>query len=57
MELAYWQRQTPEQPLFYGIEWNKPEQRSRAGQLSIIGSDKLGKEIVRRTNNAGEAAQ
>jgi len=42
MELAYWQRQTPEQPLFPDIEWNKPEQRSRAGKLGIIGGNKLG---------------
>jgi len=57
MELAYWQCQTPEQPLFPDIEWNKPEQRSRAGKLGIIGGSKLGKEIVRKTNNAGEASQ
>ena len=42
MELVYWQRQTPEQPLFPDIEWSKPEQRSRAGKLGIIGGNKLG---------------
>ena len=42
MNLPYWQRQTPEQPLFPDIEWNKPEQRSRAGKLGIIGGNKLG---------------
>jgi len=42
MELPYWQRQTPERPLFPDIEWNKPEQRSRAGKLGIIGGNKLG---------------
>ncbi|RKV95423.1 MAG: hypothetical protein D8G53_08935 [Candidatus Saccharimonas sp.] len=57
MKSPYWQRQTPEQPLFYDIEWNKPEQRSRAGKLGIIGGNKLGKKIIRRTNNASGAAQ
>lgn len=42
MNLPYWQRQTPERPLFPDIEWNKPEQRSRAGKLGIIGGNKLG---------------
>jgi len=57
MELAYWQRQTPEQPFFYDIEWNKPEQRSRAGKLGIIIGNKLSKEIVRRISSTGKAAQ
>lgn len=38
----YWQRQSPEAPLFPDIEWNKPEQRSQAGRLGIIGGNKLG---------------
>lgn len=38
----YWQRQTPGKPLFPDIEWNKPEQRSQAGKLGIIGGNKLG---------------
>lgn len=42
MNLPCWQRQTPEQPLFPDIEWSKPEQRSRAGKLGIIGGNKLG---------------
>lgn len=39
---SYWQRQTHDTPLFPDIEWNKPEQRSRAGRLGIIGGNKLG---------------
>ena len=42
MNLPYWQRQTTDQPLFPDIEWSKPEQRSRAGKLGIIGGNKLG---------------
>jgi NAD(P)H-hydrate repair Nnr-like enzyme with NAD(P)H-hydrate dehydratase domain len=38
----YWKRQTPDAPLFPDIEWNKPEQRSLAGKLGIIGGNKLG---------------
>lgn len=43
MELhPYWHKQTPEKPLYPDIEWNKPEQRSRAGKLGIVGGNKLG---------------
>ncbi len=38
----YWKKQTPEKPLFSDIEWSKPEQRSQAGRLGIIGGNKLG---------------
>jgi hypothetical protein len=38
----YWQQQTATQPLFPDVEWNKPEQRSLAGRLGIIGGNKLG---------------
>lgn len=39
---TYWLRQTPEKPLYPDVEWNKPEQRSHAGKLGIIGGNKLG---------------
>lgn len=42
MEHTYWQTQTPGKPLFPNIEWSKPEQRSQAGKLAIIGGNKLG---------------
>ena len=38
----YWKQQLSTTPLFPDIEWNKPEQRSRAGHLGIIGGNKLG---------------
>lgn len=39
---SYWQPQDSAKPLFPDIEWNKPEQRSQAGKLGIIGGNKLG---------------
>ncbi len=38
----YWQKQTLSTPLFPDVEWNKPEQRSMAGRLGIVGGNKLG---------------
>ncbi|MEO7904223.1 MAG: hypothetical protein ABIR91_00345 [Candidatus Saccharimonadales bacterium] len=42
MENTYWKKQLPSKPLFPDIEWNKPEQKSQAGRLGIIGGNKLG---------------
>lgn len=42
MEHTYWQQQTPGKALFPSIAWSKPEQRSQAGRLGIIGGNKLG---------------
>lgn len=42
MEHTYWRVQAPGKPLFPNIEWSKPEQRSLAGRLAIIGGNKLG---------------
>lgn len=39
---SFWQTQSSTKPLFPDILWNKPEQRSRAGKLTIIGGNKLG---------------
>ena len=39
---SFWQTQSSTKPLFPDIEWNKPEQRTRAGKLAIIGGNKLG---------------
>lgn len=38
-QLSYWQRQGSE-PLFSGIEWNKPERRDQAGRLIIAGGNR-----------------
>lgn len=42
MDTSYWQTQTTTKPLFPDIEWAKPEQRSQAGRLGIVGGNKLG---------------
>lgn len=42
MDTTYWKKQTNSKPLFPDIEWSKPEQRSQAGRLGIIGGNKLG---------------
>lgn len=42
MDYDYWKKQSLETPLFPDIEWSKPEQRRLAGNLGIIGGNKLG---------------
>lgn len=38
----YWHKQLADKPLYPDIEWNKPERRDQAGNLGIIGGNKLG---------------
>lgn len=40
-QYPFWQQQTPDKALFPDIDWNKPEQRHRAGKLGIVGGNKL----------------
>jgi NAD(P)H-hydrate repair Nnr-like enzyme with NAD(P)H-hydrate dehydratase domain len=42
MDYDYWKRQSLDAPLFPDIEWSKPEQKSMAGKLGIIGGNSLG---------------
>lgn len=42
MDNTYWKKQVTNKPLYPDVEWNKPEQRSQAGRLGIIGGNKLG---------------
>jgi hypothetical protein len=42
MDHTYWRKQTIGSPLFPDVEWSKPEQKSKAGRLGIIGGNKLG---------------
>lgn len=44
---SYWRKQSSTKPLFPEIEWNKPEQRSYAGKLAVIGGNKLGFVAIR----------
>ncbi|MCA9328361.1 hypothetical protein KC959_01185 [Candidatus Saccharibacteria bacterium] len=41
-QFPYWKQQASDKALFPDIEWSKPEQRSHAGKLGIIGGNKLG---------------
>ena len=42
MDYSYWKKQSSTAPLFPDIEWSKPERKSNAGRLGIIGGNKLG---------------
>lgn len=42
MDFSYWQKQSIDTPLFPDVEWSKPETRTQAGKLGIIGGNKLG---------------
>lgn len=42
MHLDFWHQQTTARPLYPDIEWSKPEQRTLAGRLGIVGGNKLG---------------
>lgn len=41
-ETSYWRKQTASKPLFPDVEWNRPQQKSRAGKLAIIGGSPSG---------------
>ncbi len=42
MDFSYWKKQSADAPLYPDIEWSKPERKSAAGKLGIIGGNKLG---------------
>ncbi len=42
MEREYWLRQEPGKPLFPELEWSRPEHRTAAGKLLIIGGNLYG---------------
>lgn len=42
MDATYWQKQSYATPLFPDIQWSRPEQKTKAGRLAIIGGNKLG---------------
>jgi len=39
MSYEYWQKQSIDSPLFENLIWSKPQQKSRAGKLLIIGGN------------------
>lgn len=50
-QYSYWHKQTQDLPLFPDIAWSKPEQRSQAGRMAIIGGNKLGFAAVAENYN------
>lgn len=56
MANSYWQKQSPSEALYPAIEWNRPEQRSRAGRLVIVGGNKLGFAGVSEAYQTAKAA-
>lgn len=39
MELEYWQKQLPDKPLFEDILWSRPQNKTSAGKLLIVGGN------------------
>lgn len=52
MNNDYWKKQTKETPLFPDIEWSKPEQKSQAGKLLIVGGTTHGFTAVVKSYSA-----
>lgn len=42
MDFSYWHKQKPDTPLYPEIEWNKPERRTQAGKIAVIGGTSHG---------------
>lgn len=42
MDLTYWQKQQSDKPLFEDLLWSRPENRSHAGKLLIVGGHAQG---------------
>lgn len=51
MQFDYWHKQVHGKPLFSDIEWQRPEHKSMAGKLLIIGGNKLGFAAVAQAYN------
>ena len=53
---TFWRKQEKSKPLFPDIEWNRPERRDQAGQLGIVGGNKLGFAAVATSYQAARDA-
>jgi NAD(P)H-hydrate repair Nnr-like enzyme with NAD(P)H-hydrate dehydratase domain len=56
MQYDFWHKQATDKPLFPDIEWQRPEHKSLAGKLLIIGGNKLGFAAVAQAYNDAKAA-
>jgi hypothetical protein len=55
VNLDYWRQQTKLKPLFPDIEWNRPQQKSAAGKLLIVGGTTHGFAAVVKSHAASQA--
>jgi hypothetical protein len=51
VQYDYWHKQTAGKPLYPDIEWQRPESKSLAGKLLIVGGNKLGFAAVAQAYN------
>ena len=56
MDFSYWKKQTNTEPLYPDLEWSKPENRTQAGKLGIVGGNKLGFAGVAEAYSVAHAA-
>ncbi len=56
MQFDYWHKQTKGKALYSDIEWQRPETKSMAGKLLIVGGNKLGFAAVAQAYNDALAA-
>lgn len=55
MDQGYWIKQEDKKPLFEDVLWNKPEQKSKAGKLLIVGGSAHGfRSVVNAYQTANE---
>ena len=56
MQFDYWHKQASGQPLFADIAWQRPEHKTLAGKLLVVGGNKLGFAAVAQAYNDALAA-
>lgn len=56
MQFDYWHKQSSDKPLYPDILWQRPEQKSLAGKLVIVGGNKLGFAAVAQAYTDAEKA-
>ncbi len=56
MQYDFWLKQTSAKPLFPDIEWQRPQHKSLAGKLLIVGGNKLGFAAVAQAYGDAQAA-
>jgi len=56
MQFDYWRKQPADKPLYPDILWQRPQQKSLAGKLAIIGGNKLGFAAVAQAYGDAQAA-